>query len=170
MIGQYILWTVVIALFLIGLTGTILPTLPGNLLIFGGALIYGIFTEFEEVTLWVLAALGVISIGAQVLDYLAEAYGARRFGATKYGIWGAIIGGGHRPHNPQYRWPRIGYILGGNYPGNHLGRPKRERGIEDWLGEPVGVLRWNPDEIHPGNGFDRDILCGPYLIFSLDTK
>ena len=48
---------------------------------------------FEEVTLWVLAALGVISIGAQVLDYLAEAYGARRFGATKYGIWGAIIGG-----------------------------------------------------------------------------
>jgi len=93
MIGQYILWTVVIALFLIGLTGTILPTLPGNLLIFGGALIYGIFTEFEEVTLWVLTALLGISIGAQVLDYAAEAYGARRFGATKYGIWGAIIGG-----------------------------------------------------------------------------
>jgi uncharacterized protein YqgC (DUF456 family) len=67
--------------------------LPGNLLIFGGALVYGIFTEFEEVTFWVLAALGAISIGAQVLDYLAEAYGARRFGATKYGIWGAIIGG-----------------------------------------------------------------------------
>ena len=76
MIWEIILWIVVIALFLIGLAGTILPTLPGNLLIFGGALIYGIFTEFEEITLWVLAALGVISIGAQVLDYLAEAYGA----------------------------------------------------------------------------------------------
>jgi uncharacterized protein YqgC (DUF456 family) len=50
MIGQIILWIVVIALFLIGLTGTILPTLPGNILIFGGALVYGIFTEFEEVT------------------------------------------------------------------------------------------------------------------------
>ncbi len=70
-----------------------MPTVPGNILIFVGALVYGISTQFEEVTLWVLTALGVISIGAQVLDYLAEAYGARRFGATKYGIGGAIIGG-----------------------------------------------------------------------------
>lgn len=93
MIGQIILWIVVIALFLIGLAGTILPTLPGNILIFGGALVYGIFTEFEEVTLWVLAALLGISLGALVLDYAAEAYGAKRFGATKYGIWGTIIGG-----------------------------------------------------------------------------
>jgi uncharacterized protein YqgC (DUF456 family) len=93
MIGQFILWFFVIALFLIGLAGTILPTLPGNILIFAGALVYGIFTEFEQVTLWVLTALGVISIGAQVIDYAAEAYGARRFGGTKYGMWGAVIGG-----------------------------------------------------------------------------
>ena len=91
--GQIILWIIVIALFAIGLAGTILPTLPGNILIFAGALVYGIFTEFEEVTLWVLAALAGISIGAQVLDYVAGAYGAKRFGASKYGIWGAIIGG-----------------------------------------------------------------------------
>jgi len=91
--GQIILWIIVIALFAIGLAGTILPTLPGNILIFAGALVYGIFTEFEEVTLWVLAALASISIGAQVLDYVAGAYGAKRFGASKYGIWGAIIGG-----------------------------------------------------------------------------
>ena len=93
MLGQIILWIIVIALFAIGLAGTILPTLPGNILIFAGALVYGIFTEFEEVTLWVLAALAGISIGAQVLDYVAGAYGAKRFGASKYGIWGAIIGG-----------------------------------------------------------------------------
>jgi uncharacterized protein YqgC (DUF456 family) len=93
MLGQIILWIIVIALFVIGLAGTILPTLPGNILIFAGALVYGIFTEFEEVTLWVLAALAGISIGAQVLDYVAGAYGAKRFGASKYGIWGAIIGG-----------------------------------------------------------------------------
>ena len=93
MIVQIILWIVVIALFLIGLAGTILPTLPGNFLIFGGALIYGIFTKFEEVNFWVLGVLAAVAIGAQILDYLAEAYGARRFGATKYGMWGAIIGG-----------------------------------------------------------------------------
>ncbi len=93
MIGQLILWTIVIALFLIGLAGTILPALPGNILIFAGALVYGIFTEFEEVTIWVLATLLGISIGAQFLDYAAQAYGAKRFGATKYGILGTIIGG-----------------------------------------------------------------------------
>ena len=93
MIWQIVLWIVVIALFLIGLAGTILPTLPGNILIFAGALVYGIFTGFEEVTLWVLVALAGITIGAQVLDYVAAAYGAKRFGASKYGIWGAIIGG-----------------------------------------------------------------------------
>ncbi len=93
MFGQIILWIVVVALFVIGLAGTILPTLPGNLLILAGALVYGICTGFEEVTLWILAALAGISVGAQVLDYVGEAYGARRFGATKYGIWGAIIGG-----------------------------------------------------------------------------
>ena len=92
MFWQIILWIVVIALFLIGLAGTILPTLPGNILIFAGALVYGIFTGFEEVAFRVLAVLAGISIGAQVLDYVAEAYGAKRFGASKYGIWGGIIG------------------------------------------------------------------------------
>jgi uncharacterized protein YqgC (DUF456 family) len=92
MVWQIILWIVVIALFLIGLAGTILPTLPGNILIFAGALVYGIFTGFEEVAFWVLAVLAGISIGALVLDYVAEAYGAKRFGASKYGIWGGVIG------------------------------------------------------------------------------
>jgi uncharacterized protein YqgC (DUF456 family) len=93
MIGDIILWIVVIGLFLIGLAGTILPTLPGTILIFAGTLVYGIFTGFEEVTLWVLAVLAGISIGGLLLDYVAGAYGAKRFGASKYGIWGAIIGG-----------------------------------------------------------------------------
>jgi uncharacterized protein YqgC (DUF456 family) len=93
MLGQIILWVVVIALFLIGLVGTILPALPGTPLIFAGTLVYGIWTGFEEVTFPVLAVLGGIAIGAVLLEYAAEAYGAKRFGATKYGIWGAIIGG-----------------------------------------------------------------------------
>ena len=93
MFWQIILWVVVIALFLIGLVGTILPALPGTPLIFAGTLVYGIWTGFEEVTFPVLAVLGGISIGALLLEYAAEAYGAKRFGATKYGIWGAIIGG-----------------------------------------------------------------------------
>jgi uncharacterized protein YqgC (DUF456 family) len=93
MIWQAILWIIVIALFMVGLAGTILPALPGNILIFAGILIYSIWTGFQEVTPWVLIAMAAISFSAQILDYAAEAYGAKRFGATKYGMWGAIIGG-----------------------------------------------------------------------------
>jgi uncharacterized protein YqgC (DUF456 family) len=93
MIWEIILWIVVIACFMVGLAGTILPALPGNILIFAGTLVYGIWAGFQDVTLWLLGILAAISIGAQILDYVAEAYGAKRFGATKYGMWGAIMGG-----------------------------------------------------------------------------
>ena len=93
MIWEIILWIVVIACFMVGLAGTILPALPGNILIFAGTLVYGIWAGFQDVTLWLLGILAAISIGAQILDYVAEAYGAKRFGAAKYGMWGAIMGG-----------------------------------------------------------------------------
>jgi hypothetical protein len=36
--------------------------------------------------------LGALTVVVQALDYLLPAVGAKKFGATKYGFWGAIIG------------------------------------------------------------------------------
>jgi len=39
-----------------------------------------------------LVILGVLTVIVQALDYLLPAVGAKKFGASKYGFWGAIIG------------------------------------------------------------------------------
>jgi uncharacterized protein YqgC (DUF456 family) len=43
---------IAIIMFLIGLIGTILPALPGVLLIFGGMLVYGFMTGFASLSIW----------------------------------------------------------------------------------------------------------------------
>jgi len=41
---------VCIVLFILGLLGTVLPVLPGAILIYGGMLVYGIMTGFKNLT------------------------------------------------------------------------------------------------------------------------
>ncbi len=80
-------------LMIVGLAGTIIPALPGTLIIFAGAMVYALGTDFARVgvdTIWIL---GIITAATIILDYVASAYGAKKFGSTKYGIWGSVIGG-----------------------------------------------------------------------------
>ena len=90
-------WSVWIAtgsLVMLGVIGTIVPFLPGHLLIFGAAFI-PFFTLEDRGGLewWLLVALGVGLIVAQVLEYLSGALGTRWFGGTKWGAFGAFVGG-----------------------------------------------------------------------------
>lgn len=82
-----------VAVILIGLAGTVIPALPGNPLIFLGALVWAMYFGFGSVGVGTLVILGSIAVLAQVFDYLASAYGAKKFGSTKWGIWGSIFGG-----------------------------------------------------------------------------
>jgi uncharacterized protein YqgC (DUF456 family) len=78
---------------LVGLVGSVLPGLPGVPLIFISALVYAIVTDFEVVSGLTIALLGVFAAIAVVLDFVATAYGARRFGASNWGTAGGAIGG-----------------------------------------------------------------------------
>jgi len=80
-------------LLLGGLAGSVIPGLPGPPLIFLGAFFYALLSGFEPVGGGTLVALGILAALAQVLDYLASALGARRFGGTAWGVWGSILGG-----------------------------------------------------------------------------
>jgi len=79
--------------FLAGLAGSIIPGMPGPPLVFAGALIYGLLTGFADVGWVILLVLGVLAALSQLLDYLASACGARKFGGSKWGVWGSVIGG-----------------------------------------------------------------------------
>jgi hypothetical protein len=76
-----------------GLLGTFLPFLPGCPLIFGGALLYAWYTGFAAVSWKVLVLLLALALFSEVLDKIATFIGARRYGASRWGLMGVLIGG-----------------------------------------------------------------------------
>ena len=89
MTAEFIL-TIVLVL---ALAGTIIPLLPGIGLMFVSTLVYGFFDHWESLSPWFVAGIGGATILAFGIDYAGSAIGAKKFGATKYGIWGAMLGG-----------------------------------------------------------------------------
>lgn len=83
---------VTIILFSVGLAGIALPFLPGIPLIWLATIIYAIFTNFQEVTYSVLAVFTFLMIFSLLVDYLANLYGAKKFGAGKWGMALAVVG------------------------------------------------------------------------------
>jgi len=82
-----------IALMLIGLIGSVLPFIPGSPLILLGAFIYAWYTDFLVVTWGTLVILLLLTVLSQILDYLASILGAKKFGASRWGMSGAFLGG-----------------------------------------------------------------------------
>lgn len=81
-----------ILFFIAGLLGTILPVLPGAILIFGGMLLYGIMTGFATLnaTFFLLQAFTLIILF--LIDFLASATGTKRYDGSTQAVWGAVIG------------------------------------------------------------------------------
>jgi uncharacterized protein YqgC (DUF456 family) len=87
-----VLWIAAGVLIVIGALGLVLPVLPGAPLIFIGALLAAWAEDFRYLGLWSLIVLGVLSLLAVAVDFIASAFGARRFGASGRAIAGATIG------------------------------------------------------------------------------
>ncbi len=82
-----------ILLLIIGLIGTIVPMLPGIILIYAGFFVWGLSTGWRDYGLETMIILGAVTIIVLFLDYYAGAVGAKKYGASQAGFWGAIIGG-----------------------------------------------------------------------------
>ena len=85
-------WIIVGGLLMIlGILGNILPFLPGTPICYLGLLLQ----QFRDsrpfstrfLVLWAIVVLVVI-----ILDFLTPIYGAKKFGGSKYGIWGCSLG------------------------------------------------------------------------------
>ncbi len=87
-----LLWGLAVGLILIGLIGTLLPVMPGALLVFLGMVAGAWADDFSRVGWTTLAILAILTILFYVIDFLASAYGARRLGASRWGVIGAILG------------------------------------------------------------------------------
>ena len=80
-------------LMLTGLVGSVLPGLPGSPLIFIGAFIYAWYTGFEVISWMTLGWLFILTILSHFLDFLASAIGVKKFGGSRWGVTGALLGG-----------------------------------------------------------------------------
>jgi uncharacterized protein len=87
-----LLWLASAALIVIGLAGTVLPLLPGTLLVWGGVLLGAWIDDFARVSVGTVVFISVIAILAWALDFVAGLMGAKRAGASKLALVGAAVG------------------------------------------------------------------------------
>ena len=87
-----VLWIITIALIAIGVVGTVVPAVPGVILVFAGMALGAWIDDFARIPIWVVVILGVLMVIAWALDYVAGALGAKRAGASGRAIVGAAIG------------------------------------------------------------------------------
>lgn len=87
-----LLWAVAAVLVVAGIAGLVLPALPGPPMVFGGLLLGAWIEEFSHVGWVTLTVLGVMMVACYVVDFVAGALGASRYGASQRAIWGALIG------------------------------------------------------------------------------
>ncbi len=77
----------------IGLIGTVLPVFPGTTLILGAAILHRVMLGAEKsIPWWTIAGLVLLTLLSYAIDFTGGFFGARRFGATRWGMWGAFTG------------------------------------------------------------------------------
>ena len=76
---------------LIGLIGCILPALPGPPLSYAGLLLLH-FTKYAQFSTTLLVVLLLAVIIITIVDNVVPIYMTKKFGGSKWGIWGATVG------------------------------------------------------------------------------
>ena len=93
-LGTGVAWLVTACLLIAGFIGTLIPFLPGHLIIFIAAIAHWLMLRDDSgVEWWTFTVLAVLLIVSQVLEFLSGAMGARWFGGSKWGAGGALLGG-----------------------------------------------------------------------------
>ncbi len=86
-------WSVTLVLMAVGLIGTILPVFPGTIVILAAAILHRMMIGPEKGLGWLgLGMLLLLTLASYAVDFAGTWFGARRFGATRWGGFGAVAG------------------------------------------------------------------------------
>ena len=88
---DYFLIFLGILLLITGLLGSILPIIPGPPISYAGMVVLH-FTDRFSFSDTTLIVYGIFMVIITVLDYVVPAWGTKKMGGSKYGIWGSTIG------------------------------------------------------------------------------
>ena len=85
-------WIASVLLIAVGIAGTVLPVLPGTILVLAGIVLGAWLDDFTRVRWWVIAIISLLAVVAWATDYFATILGAKKVGASKWALIGAALG------------------------------------------------------------------------------
>ena len=125
-----------------GMAGAVVPALPGIPMIFGGIWLTAAVDHYRHLGMWWLLLIGALGAVGVIVEFVASALGARRVGASRLALWGAILGtliGMFFSVPGLLLGPFIGALLGELASGNSMLRSAHV-GVGTWLGLLFGTL------------------------------
>jgi uncharacterized protein len=135
-------WIAAVLLIVIGVAGTVLPALPGTLLVLGGIVLGAWLDDFTRVKPWVVAIIAVLALLAWATDYVATVMGAKKAGASKWAIIGAALGtvaGIFMGLVGVLFMPFVGAVIG-EYIAQKNAKQAAKVGLATWLGLLIGTV------------------------------
>lgn len=75
----------------VGLIGSMKKKFPGTILAYLGIILLH-YSKLAQYSVHFFIQWGVVIIAIQGLDYILPNWGKRRFGGSKKGVWGSLIG------------------------------------------------------------------------------
>jgi uncharacterized protein YqgC (DUF456 family) len=137
-----LLWVLCVALILLGVAGTVLPFLPGTVLVWGGIVLGAWIDDFARVGTTTVVVVSVLAVLAWALDYVAGLMGAQKAGASKQALLGAAVGtvvGLFMGLVGVLFMPLVGAAIG-----EYVARKDQNRavkvGVATWVGIMVGLI------------------------------
>jgi len=137
-----LLYALAALLVVVGLAGVVLPALPGLPLVFVGMLIAAWAGDFVHVGVPTLVVLGVLTLLSFVVDFWATAHGAKRVGASRKAMAGAVIGtfaGLFFAPVGLFVGPFVGALVGELLHSRELGTAAKV-GFGTWLGLVLAIV------------------------------
>ncbi len=133
-----ILWAVIGGiLMLAGIAGSLLPLLPGPPLSYLGLLVLQLRDPVPFTSEFLLGWAAIVLV-ILLLDYFVPIYGTKKFGGTKYGLWGCTVG-----LIAGFWFGPVGIVVGpfvGALIGEWLASKNSDQALKAALGSFVGFL------------------------------
>jgi uncharacterized protein len=137
-----VLYIIAAALILTGLVGAVVPALPGIPLIFAGIWLIARVDQYHHLGPWWLAGIALVGAAGLTIDLIAGALGAKRVGASRRAVWGALLGtlvGLFFGLPGLLLGPFVGAVLGEFASGSSILRSTHV-GASAWVGLIFGTL------------------------------
>ena len=79
-------------LVLAGVAGCIVPVLPGPPVSYLSLILLSFAYGWRAFSPGFLIVMGIITVVVTLLDFLLPVYLPKRYGASRYGVWGSVVG------------------------------------------------------------------------------